>query len=258
MLDVVEHGGGDAPRVVELRLARPPANALVPELIGALRRARAEAEASGARGIVLSGTPGRFSGGLDVPALLALDERGIRELWSTFFSLLRELATSEVPIAAALTGHSPAGGTVLALFCDYRVMAEGEFVVGLNEVQVGLPVPPFLYEALAYVVGRRQAERLAVPGLLVPAAEALRCGLVDELVPVDAVVPRALGWVTELAARPPQAMRATRRTARRPLREAVASIDDALVEDVVRLWFSDESQAVLRGLAARLAKRARP
>jgi len=69
------------------------------------------------------------------------------------------------------------------------VLAAGDFLVGLNEVRVGLPVPEVLVRALAYTVGERQAARLAVGGLLVPPEEALRVGLVDEVVPVAEVVP---------------------------------------------------------------------
>ena len=87
MIDVVDHGA-----VRELRLARPPVNALDPGLIAALRAALAEAVAGGREAIVLSGAPGRFSGGLDVPALLQLDRAGIQRLWTDFFGLMRDLA----------------------------------------------------------------------------------------------------------------------------------------------------------------------
>jgi enoyl-CoA hydratase/carnithine racemase len=249
MLETIEH---DAIR--ELRLARPPANALDPALIGALRTALADAVAAGRQAIVLSGTPGRFSGGLDVPALLKLDRGGIRELWRTFFGLLGDLAACPVPLVAALTGHSPAGGTVLALFADRRVLAAGQFVVGLNEVRVGLPVPEALLRALTFVVGERQATNLAVGGLLLGPEEALRVGLVDEVAPLADVVPRALAWARELLAVPRAARDATRALARRPLLAAFDSVDDHLLDAVTEQWFSEEAQRVLQGLAARLGK----
>jgi enoyl-CoA hydratase/carnithine racemase len=249
MIDTIDHG-----EIRELRLARPPANALDPGLIGALRAALADALASGRGAIVLSGTPGRFSGGLDVPALLTLDRAGLRELWRTFFALLRDLAACPVPLAAALTGHSPAGGTVLALFADHRVLAAGEFVVGLNEVRVGLPVPEVLLRALAYVVGERRAASLAVSGALLGPDEALRVGLVDEIVPVAEVVPHALAWARELLRTPTAARTVTRALARRPLVAAFDTVDEPLLDAVTDQWFSDEAQATLRALASRLKK----
>ena len=250
MIASIEHG-----RVRELRLARPPVNALNPALMTALREAIAQAGRDGCGGVVLSGAPGRFSGGLDVPELLRLGRPEIGETWSLFLALMRDIATSEFPIAAAITGHSPAGGTVLAIFSDYRVMAEGPYVIGLNEVQVGLPLPEVLFEALVRVVGPRQAERLAVLGLLVDPGEALRLGLVDEVVPPDDVVPRALGWMGELLARPALARSRTRAMARRGLHEAFDTVTPAFIDSIVEHWFSAETQAVMRTLSAKLGKR---
>ncbi|HEY7213415.1 MAG TPA: enoyl-CoA hydratase/isomerase family protein, partial [Thermoanaerobaculia bacterium] len=173
------HDHGD---VRELRLDRPPANALSPELIAALRTAVEAAPAEGARALVLSGAPGRFSGGLDVPHLITLDRSAILAAWRSFYELLRALAASPIPIAAAITGHAPAGGTVLAIFCDARIMAEGDFKIGLNEVQVGIPMPPVLFQALRRLVGAGQAERLCVTSRLLLPAEAREIGLVNEVV----------------------------------------------------------------------------
>jgi Delta3-Delta2-enoyl-CoA isomerase len=239
--------------VRELRLDRPPANALTPELIEALREAVVRAPEEGVRALVLSGRPGRFSGGLDVPYLLDLDRPGIERLWRELYRLLHALAASPVPIAAAITGHSPAGGAVMALFCDYRVMAEGDFLIGLNEVQVGIPLPLAVLHALSRLVGAHEAERLGVGGLLVDSAEALRLGLVDELVPAERVVERAVEWAAGLVELPPVAMSRTRKAARadlvRLMEEGLASEIDLLVDN----WFSDEAQTSLHALVERLS-----
>lgn len=250
MIAVLEHG-----RVRELRLSRPPVNALNPALLEALRAALAQAPRDGAGAVVLSGAPGCFSAGLDVPELLQLERAALRRTWETFFALLRDIAEAPIPVVAALTGHSPAGGAVLAIFTDYRVLAEGPFLIGLNEVQVGLPVPETVFGALVHVVGARQAERLAVGGRLLAPPEALRCGLVDEVVPAAEVVPRAVAWATELVARPAAAMAATRQLARRPVREAFATVDARAIDELVERWFSVETQAVLRALVAGLGKK---
>lgn len=251
MITRIDHG-----RIRELRLSRPPVNALNPALMAALRGALVEATADACVGLVVSGAPGRFSGGLDVPELLRLGRPEIRETWDLFFALMRDIATSSVPIAAAMTGHSPAGGTVLALFADYRIMADGPYSVGLNEVQVGLPVPEVLFDTLVRVVGPRQAERLAVGGLLMGPAEALRVGLVDEVVPAGEVIPRAVGWLAELVARPAVAMATTRQLARRSLRDAFDTVTPALMDSIADHWFSAETQAVMQALSAKLGKRA--
>jgi enoyl-CoA hydratase/carnithine racemase len=252
MIETHRHGD-----VVELRLARPPVNALDPELVRVLTAALESAPASGARALVLSGQPGRYSGGLDVPALLALERPEMERFLGEFLALVRTLALSEIPVAAAITGHAPAGGAVLALHCDYRVMAEGDFRIGLNEVQVGIPLPAVLYSTLARVVGARQAERLAVGGLMIPAGEALAIGLVDELVAPEGVVERALQVARDWLALPPRAMAKTRALARRDLAEAFAREERSTRESFVADWFSRETQGTLRALVERLQARGR-
>jgi Delta3-Delta2-enoyl-CoA isomerase len=241
--------------VRELRLDRPPANALDPALIAALADAVAAAPAAGVRGLVLSGAPGRFSGGLDVPYLLTLDRAGIVDLWHRFYALLRTLAASPVPVVAAITGHSPAGGAVLSLCCDLRVMAEGDYRIGLNEVQVGIPMPPALLGALTRLVGEGAAERLVVSGRLVTAAEAARLGLVDELAPLERVVERAVAECHALLALPPAALARTRALARAGLVRLFDDGGERELAAIVDAWFSAETQAALHALVERLAKK---
>jgi 3,2-trans-enoyl-CoA isomerase len=285
VIETIEHGA-----VRELRLARPPANALSPELMAALTAAlaraaaasvgpaagRDEPSAGGERGergerqpvaaLVLSGAPGIFSAGLDLPFLLTLDRAGIRAMWRNLYALMRGLAVSPLPVVAAITGHSPAGGAVLALFCDARVMAGGDFRIGLNEVRVGLPLPPVILAAMRRLVGPRHAERMCVTGALVSPAEAARIGLVDEVVPPDQVVERAVAIAAEMAALPRTAMAETRRLARADLAALFAGVGDARdaaaggaggdeIESVLDSWFSVEAQTTMRALVERLARK---
>ena len=252
MIQTLDHGP-----IRELRLDRPPANALSPELVAALRAAIEAAPGEGARALVLSGSPRMFSGGLDVPHLIQLDRAAILAAWRDFYGMMRALAASPIPVAAAITGHSPAGGAVISLFCDVRIMAEGDFRIGLNEVQVGLFLPPVIYRAMRLVVGNRQAERLCVGGLLIPAAEALRVGMVDELAAPERVVERAAEWCQSLLALPPQAMANTRRLARAELAGLFANeeTNEQEILGVLDEWFSEETQRVMRELVERLAKK---
>ena len=241
--------------VRQLQLNRPPANALSPELIVALRSAIEAAPKDGAQAVVLSGAPGMFSGGLDVPMWLALDRPALAQAWRDFYSLLRTLACSSIPVAAAITGHGPAGGTVLALFCDWRGMAEGEWKMGFNEVQVGIPLPPVILSALRRQVGARQAERLGTGGLVISATEAARIGLVDELIPLVTVVERAVEWSQSLLKLPQQAMTLTRQRARADLAGFFEQGIERELEEVIAGWWTDEAQIVLQALAARLSRK---
>ena len=247
MIDTIDHGA-----VRELRMARPPANALDPELVAALAGAFESAPSDGAKAVVLSASGKLYSGGLDVPALLALGRQEMKTFLGDFLALLRTIATSPVPVVAAITGHAPAGGAVLAIQCDARVMADGDFRIGLNEVQVGIPLPRVIHSALARIVGARQAERLGVRGLLISAGEALRIGLVDELVAPEAVVERALEVARDFVALPPTAMGTTRALARAELAAIYEREERATWEAFVDDWFAPETQGALRAMVEKL------
>ena len=247
MLERIRHND-----ILELRLARPPVNALNAELLAALREAVASAPAEGARGLIISGGPTVFSAGLDVPTLLSLDRGDLEASWREFFGAMETIARSPLPSVAAIAGHAPAGGAVLSTVCEYRVMARGPFRIGLNEVQVGLIPPECVQYAFRRLVGIYRGERLLVSGTMLDAEHALAVGLVDELVDVDHVVARAVAWLSDLLALPSTAMRITRSIARADL---VAAISDPSRLDLPRFldeWYSEETQGVLKSLVARL------
>lgn len=250
MIDIIEHGA-----VRELRLARPPANALSPELLAELTSRINVAPGEGAGALVISGAPGMFTGGLDVPLLLKLNQEEMIRALGHFFGTMVAIASSEIPVAAAITGHSPAGGAVLSLFCDWRVMAEGPYFIGLNEVRVGIPMPSMVADSLTRVVGQRQSELLCQTGRLLGPDEALSIGLIDRVTPVEQVVAAAVEWCAELTELPAHALRETRRTVRGGLAEIAdkAQLTDA--EEMTREWFRPEVQGPLRALAEKLAKK---
>ena len=250
LVEVIEHGP-----VRELRLARSPVNALDPALCRAIADAIGMAVRDDVRGLVLSGGPKVFSAGLDVPYLVSLgqDRAALRATWNAFFDAARALAGAPMPVAAAMAGHAPAGGCVLALCCDYRVMASGPFTIGLNETQVGLIAPDGIQHLLRRVVGAHRAERLLVSGTLVPADAALAMGLVDELVDIDHVATRARVWLEHLLLLPRQPMLATRRMARADM---VAALQPERIEldRFIEAWYSDDTQEALHALMAKLGK----
>ena len=254
-IETFDHGP-----IREIRLARPPVNALDTALCRALSTAVTRAQDEGVHALVLSGNERIFSGGLDVPHLLAhgQDRAGLLDSWSRFFEAVQTLADSPLPVVAALTGHAPAGGCVLALCCDYRIMARSPdparpYAIGLNEVQVGLIAPEGIQRLLRRVVGSRLAERLLVSGELVPAERALQIGLVDELIEGEQVVARAVAWLQELLALPRAPMLATRAVARADLSEALRP---ALIQldRFIDSWYGADAQRALQALVDRLKK----
>jgi Delta3-Delta2-enoyl-CoA isomerase len=252
MLDRIEHDNG----ILELRLNRPPVNAMDPELVVGLCEAVTQAPKHGARALILSGREGLYSGGLDVPALLALDVGRLQGFFRDFFAMLRAVAASEIPVAAAITGHSPAGGAVLSCFCDWRVMAQGPYRFGFNEVAVGIIVPTPVRRAITRMAGAEASERLSVEARMLSPEQAVQLNLVHELAPPAEVVPRARTWCERLLAQPARATRVMRRLARADLIAGFDGIEEE-VELFTDLWFGSEGQQTLRAMVEKLKSRAK-
>jgi len=248
VVNLIDHG-----QIVEISLQRPPVNAMNQQLIDELLAAHDTAVGRGSEAVILSGSPGMFSGGLDVPELLTYDRDAIGRFWQSFFLLMFRIASSPIPVFAAITGHAPAGGAVLALHCDRRIAAAGDFKLGLNEVHVGLPVPRNIIYALETIVGFRNAARLTTSGALLSPTEALEIGLVDELAAAESTVEVSLAAARALIELPPVAMNATRLAAKADFLGRLGTADDARI--ATDYWFSDETQFNMKQLAARLGEK---
>ncbi len=159
------------------------------EIIGALNDLM---EDDSVRGVIISGQPGYFSVGLDVKELASLNQEQSEEFFNTFGRMIFELVQFPKPMISAITGHSPAGGCIIAICSDYRVMATGEhYRIGLNEVPVGIMVPPHVHELYAFWVGQGKAYQYLLEGKLHTGEEAMANGLIDELVDLGDVLHQA-------------------------------------------------------------------
>ena len=247
MLEIIDHG-----EIREVNLARPPANALNQELILKLTQSLKEAGES-ASAVVVSGRSGLFSGGLDIPEMIEYDRDQVSRFWQSFLELTKTIAHMPVPTAFAMNGHAPAGGIVMALFADYRIMPRDGFKTGLNEVQVGLVVSPAIHGALVRTVGAHTAERMLVAGEMMSSEKAHAIGLVDELVDQpDDTVARAIAWCEQHVALPSLAMLTTRAMARADLHALFSDSSQMGVEKFVNIWFSESTRKTLQGLVDRL------
>ena len=182
-----------------LRLDRPPANALVPELLAQLDDARERLLADEPRAVVVTGRDGFFSAGVDLKVAPTLDAEGQRAMVEGINQLVVGWYGFPRPVVAAVTGHAIAGGMVIALCADYRV---GAMVgkLGLTELRVEVPYPVGAIMLVRAELSAPAARALVLRSHLVEPDEALRLGLVDELAGPDEVFERACDVAEEMAA----------------------------------------------------------
>lgn len=233
-----------------LRLANGITNAIGSALIGDLTDALGEVR-SRFRGCVLAGGDKFFSIGLDLPALLELDRASMSRFWDSFDQLVLDLLTMPLPAAAAIEGHATAGGTILALTADYRFISRGRRLMGLNEVNIGVPVPYLAGLMLRRLVDDRSATEMLYRGELMEPAAAHRIGLVDGICEPGEAVAAAVKAIEPLADKPSAALRIIKENRIGGIRDKFEKRREAKKEQMLDCWFRPEVQEMLQRASAK-------
>jgi enoyl-CoA hydratase len=241
--------------VVLLTIDRPEVkNALDLETIEALSEiVEGLARDQGVRAVVLTGAGGAFISGGDLKDFLRLDDpQAGKQMARRMQSVLARLEALEVPVIAAMEGVALGGGAEVSLACDMRVASES-LRLAFKQVSLGIMVGWGGGQRLLRVVGRSRALRLLLTGASLTAEQALKIGLVDEVVPAGEAVGAALGLAREIAAQPTRAVRATKRALHHGAELGRAEAAAFEAECFATLWGSpDHCEAV----AALMEKRA--
>ncbi|XP_046403529.1 enoyl-CoA delta isomerase 1, mitochondrial-like [Ischnura elegans] len=168
--------------VATVTMQRPPVNGLNLDLLQQLSSTLDQLEKSKCAGMILtSSSPTVFSAGLDITEMYKPKPDRVKAFWTTLQDTWLKLYGSSFPTVAAINGHSPAGGCLLALSCEYRVMVGPKFTIGLNETQLGIVAPKWFQDSMRGVISLRQAEMALTLGRMFSTAEAKEIGLIDEI-----------------------------------------------------------------------------
>ena len=236
--------------VAVVRVDRPPANAMDPELLADAVAATEEIAAAGPGAVVLTGRPGFFSAGADLKVVPTLDADGQRAMVDGINGLCMSWYGLARPVVCAVNGHAIAGGLVFALCADYRIAAaDGRY--GLTELRAGVPYPTMAIAVVAAELSAPAARRLVLRADLVDAAHLRELGAFDEVVPSDEVLDRALVVARDLAALPSSAYAATKRRLRAPTLELAARLQAGEADPLGDAWTgadtASRAAAILRG-----------
>ncbi len=182
------------------------ANALSPSLMAEVTAALDEAEANpDICAAVLAGRDGRFSAGFDLNIMRSGDFAAIVNLVADGGALVRRIYGGGIPVVAACTGHALAGGALLLLGCDVRVGADIDAKVGLNEVAIGMVLPGWAMTLAEARLSRRHGQRAIVNARVTAPSAAVDVGFLDEVVPADDLMERAVAEAAAMATLEPAA-----------------------------------------------------
>jgi len=230
-----------------LKLNRPKVNAINPALLTDLRSGLKELEndkkIKGA--ILTSALPGVFSGGLDLIGLSELSRDQIHDFWKLFSLTLADLVDSRLIIVSAINGHCPAGGLVLSLATDYRIIANGDYKAGVNEVAVGVRVPPKVIELGSSVAGTRNSHFAFLTGTLFHIEEAHRLNFIDKIVPQNDLIPFSEKFLSQWISGVTFAVEETKKRTRSDFVKAVHRDMEVDAKLFTEDWFSEGTQKLL-------------
>jgi enoyl-CoA hydratase/carnithine racemase len=238
--------------VAAIVLSRGKVNALDEPTVDELKDRFREIEADEAvRAVVFSGEGKFFSFGFDIPGFLGHSKPDFSRYLTKFTDLYTYLFMYPKPVVAALNGHAVAGGLMLALACDRRIMAAGKGKVALNELAFGSSVFAGSVEMLRYAVGNRNAEEVLYTGAMVPPEEALRLGLVDEVCSREELLGKAVAAARELGGKGQPAFRSIKRLLRGPVAEGMRRREGASITEFVDIWYSEATWRNLQEIRIR-------
>jgi enoyl-CoA hydratase/carnithine racemase len=235
-------------KVAVLKLNRGITNAinlqLVTELAETLQKVKRDADV---HSLVLGSANDKFfSIGFDIPQLFELAKDDFRAFYRAFNRACLGLYTFPKPAVAAITGHAIAGGCILTLCCDYRFIAEGRKFMGLNEIQLGVPVPYPGDCVLRHIVGDPNAREVMYTGEFYQPEELFRMSMVDRILPLEQVLQGSIEKARSLSALPQEAFAVIKRNRVEAVEAEVLARLEEKEQLFIERWYSSEARERLR------------
>ncbi len=197
--------------------------------------------------LVLSSTNDKFfSIGFDIPQLYNLSKEDFKLFYERFNESCIELYTFPKPTVAAITGHAIAGGCILALCCDYRIIGKGRKLMGLNEIKLGVPVPYLADGVLQNLVGIRNSREIVELGEFYHSEELLQMGIVDQVLPLEDVLLKSIEKAQSIGSIPQDTYRIIKRNRVEVTESQIRAHWKEKQRSFIECWYSKEARELLQ------------
>lgn len=204
--------------------------------------------------VVTSTHKSLFCPGVDLPSMMDNSPQEMRAFFEALTGIVRRKFAYPKAEVYALNGHTIAGGCMMALAGDYRLMAKGRNYIGLMEIDLGLAAPIGVVTMITHVLGGRIAERILFGGQNYTPEKALELNLIDEVVESEMLMDRAIEHAQLLGSKPPTGYRRLKKFSRQAVVEQMKSLDAAHLDEYVEQWFDEETQQRLAATVQRMTK----
>jgi len=221
-------------------LQRGKVNAITGTVVDELRGCFEKLETDpDTRAVLFTGSGKFFSFGFDIPEFLSYGKEAFTEYLTNFTDLYTYMFQFPKPLVAALNGHTIAGGCMLALACDSRIMVEGKGKISLNEIAFGSSVFAGSTEMLRFAAGSANATAVLYSGAMLTAGEAMKFGLVNAVSTEDDLMQRAKGVAADMASKRPRAFASIKRLLRKSIAEEMVKREAESIREFVDIWYSE-------------------
>lgn len=234
--------------IARIALSRGKVNAINEKVVEELTDCfRGLAYDPAVRALILTGEGKFFTFGFDIPEFLSYSKESFVRYLTKFTGLYTDIFLYPKPVVAALNGHTIAGGCMLAIACDYRIMVPVNAKISLNEINFSSSVFAGSVEMMKLWLGQKKAENALLSGAMYSAEEALPLGLIDQISPKDHLESEAIKKAQEYGAQDAAAFRSIKNLLRKPVADEMTKREKDSILEFVDIWYSENTWRNLQG-----------
>lgn len=198
-------------------------------------------------GFVLTGADDKFfSMGFDIPEIYRFTIDEFRSFYKKFNRLCLELYTLPKPTIAAINGHAVAGGCILAICFDYRFIADGRKLMGLNEIKLGVPLPYACDRILDNLAGYQNARDFADTGDFFEPKQLKKMKMVDRIIHLDSLLNKSINHVKRIGESSLIAFEMIKKNRTELVVQQIMSQLEQREEYFINCWYSPETRKKLK------------
>jgi len=198
------------------------------------------------KSLILTGTGKFFSFGFDIPLFMSYSKENFTKYLKKFTALYKYLFTFPKFTLAGLNGHTIAGGCMIALACDKRIMINGNVKISLNEITFGSSVFAGSIEMLRFIVGSKNATEILYTGKMYDVYDALKIGLINKILDENKFKENVFLIAKDYANKSIQAFSNIKLLLRKPIAEEMEKHENRSIAEFVDIWYYRQTQKYLK------------